>query len=85
MITARRLMRMTGMGIELWLLFLAALVYLGVLFLIAYAGENGYFPRRLIEHPAVYALSLGVYATSWTFYGSVGPVSYTHLTLPTKA
>ncbi len=60
------------MGIELWLLFLAALVYLGVLFLIAYAGENGYFPRRLIEHPAVYALSLGVYATSWTFYGSVG-------------
>ncbi len=60
------------MGIELWLLFLVALVYLGVLFLIAYAGENGYFPRRLIEHPAVYALSLGVYATSWTFYGSVG-------------
>ena len=60
------------MGIELWLLFLAALVYLGVLFLIAYAGENGYFPKRLIEHPAVYALSLGVYATSWTFYGSVG-------------
>jgi len=60
------------MGIELWLLFLAALGYLGVLFLIAYAGENGYLPRRLIEHPAVYALSLGVYATSWTFYGSVG-------------
>ena len=65
-------MKVTDMGIELWVLFLAALVYLGVLFLIAYAGENGYFPRRLIEHPAVYALSLGVYATSWTFYGSVG-------------
>jgi len=60
------------MGIELWLLFVAALGYLGVLFLIAYAGENGYLPRRLVEHPAVYALSLGVYATSWTFYGSVG-------------
>ncbi len=60
------------MGIELWVLFLAALVYLGVLFLIAYAGENGYLPKKLIEHPAVYALSLGVYATSWTFYGSVG-------------
>ena len=60
------------MGIELWLLFLAALVYLGALFLIAYAGDNGYLPKRLVEHPAVYALSLGVYATSWTFYGSVG-------------
>ena len=60
------------MGIELWLLFLVALVYLGVLFLIAYAGENGYVPKRVIEHPAVYSLSLGVYATSWTFYGSVG-------------
>ena len=60
------------MGIELWLLFLVALVYLGVLFLIAYAGENGYVPKRVIEHPAIYSLSLGVYATSWTFYGSVG-------------
>ncbi len=60
------------MQIELWLLFVAALAYLGLLFVIAYAGENGYLPKRLIEHPAVYALSLGVYATSWTFYGSVG-------------
>lgn len=60
------------MGIELWVLFLVALAYLGVLFLIAYAGENGYLPSKLIQHPAVYALSLGVYATSWTFYGSVG-------------
>ena len=60
------------MNLELWVLFVAALAYLGVLFLIAYAGENGYLPKRLIEHPAVYALSLGVYATSWTFYGSVG-------------
>ena len=46
------------MGIELWVLFLAALAYLGVLFLIAYAGENGYLPKKLIQHPAVYALSL---------------------------
>lgn len=60
------------MGIELWVLFVVALAYLGLLFLIAYAGENGYVPKRLIEHPAIYSLSLGVYATSWTFYGSVG-------------
>lgn len=60
------------MGIELWVLFFAALAYLGLLFLIAYAADNEYLPKRLVEHPAVYALSLGVYATSWTFYGSVG-------------
>ena len=60
------------MGIDLWVLFLAALVYLGLLFLIAYCADNGYLSKRLVEHPAIYALSLGVYATSWTFYGSVG-------------
>lgn len=60
------------MGIELWTLFLAAIVYLGVLFLIAYSADRGWLPKKLVDHPAVYALSLGVYATSWTFYGSVG-------------
>jgi len=29
-------------------------------------------PKRLVSHPLVYCLSLGVYATSWTYYGSVG-------------
>ncbi|HEY0722092.1 MAG TPA: ATP-binding protein [Gammaproteobacteria bacterium] len=60
------------MTIELWQLFLAALAYLLLLFLIAYATERGWLPRRLISHPLVYVLSLGVYATSWSFYGSVG-------------
>ncbi|OED44573.1 hypothetical protein AB833_01345 [Chromatiales bacterium (ex Bugula neritina AB1)] len=60
------------MEIESWVLFLVALTYLGLLFLIAYSADNGLLPAQLIEHPAVYALSLGVYATSWTFYGSVG-------------
>ena len=60
------------MKIELWVLFFVALAYLGLLFLIAYCADNGILPKRLVEHPVVYALSLGVYATSWTFYGSVG-------------
>lgn len=59
-------------GIELWLLFVSALAYLGLLFLIAYCADHEILPKKLVEHPAVYALSLGVYATSWTFYGSVG-------------
>ena len=60
------------MKIELWMLFLAAVIYLGGLFYIAAAAERGDLPERLIRHPAVYALSLGVYATSWSYYGSVG-------------
>ncbi len=60
------------MTIELWQLFLAAFSYLLLLFVIAYATERGWLPRRLVSHPLVYVLSLGVYATSWSFYGSVG-------------
>ena len=63
------------MGIELWALFAVALTYLGALFLIAYATDAGWLPRAFVDHPAVYALSLGVYATSWTYYGSVGLAS----------
>ncbi|MDX1431719.1 MAG: ATP-binding protein [Gammaproteobacteria bacterium] len=60
------------MSFELGHLFFAAVVYLLVLFLIAYITEQGWLPQRVARHPVTYALSLGVYATSWTFYGSVG-------------
>lgn len=60
------------MGIDLALLFLIALSYLGLLFIIAWSAERGWLPDRLIHSPLVYSLSLGVYATSWTYYGSVG-------------
>ncbi len=50
-----------------------ALAYLGVLFAIAYvADKRADAGRSLIANPFIYALSLGVYATAWTFYGSVG-------------
>jgi Na+/proline symporter/signal transduction histidine kinase/CheY-like chemotaxis protein len=57
---------------------LAALVYLTALFAIAHVGENR--GRRLMQgplRPAIYALTLGVYCTSWTFLGSVGLSSRT--------
>lgn len=57
---------------ELWQLFLAVLLYLGALFLVAYAAENGWLPEWVARHPLTYTLSLGVYATTWSFYGSVG-------------
>jgi len=60
------------MTYDLELLFGASVCYLLILFFIAYATDSGIIPERWIKHPLVYILSLGVYATSWSFYGSVG-------------
>ncbi|MEK9712356.1 MAG: ATP-binding protein [Thalassolituus sp.] len=46
--------------------------YLFSLFLAAYAVERNWLPRKWVRHPLVYVLSLGVYASAWAFYGSVG-------------
>lgn len=59
-----------------WAVLLSALVYLCFLFAVAHWGDQS--GRRLMEGPAgatVYALSLAVYCTSWTFFGSVGLAS----------
>lgn len=60
------------MEFELWQLFAVGVAYLGLLFLIATATERRWIPESVARHPLVYTLSLGVYATSWSFYGSVG-------------
>ncbi len=60
------------MTIELWWLFAVTVGYLALLFVIAWSAESGKLPQRIISNPIVYTLSLGVYATSWTYYGSVG-------------
>src|SRR5262245_57256398 len=50
-----------------------AIGYLGLLFAIASFGDrHADRLRNSAWEPAIYALSLGVYCTSWTFYGSVG-------------
>jgi len=50
-----------------------ALLYIGILFAIAYYGDKqADAGRSIISNPYVYALSLAVYCTDWTFYGSVG-------------
>ena len=56
-----------------WSVVLSALGYLCVLFAIAHLADTA--GRRLMGGRArttIYALALGVYCTSWTFYGSVG-------------
>ena len=61
-----------------WVAVLAALAYLSALFAIAHWGDTA--GRRFIAgrgRRAIYVLGLGVYCTSWTFFGSVGLASST--------
>ncbi|MGB1272008.1 MAG: ATPase, partial [Endozoicomonas sp.] len=60
------------MSFELEQIILVSVVYLLVLFLCAWATDRGMIPKRVVQHPATYVLSLGVYASSWAFYGSIG-------------
>ncbi len=56
--------------------FLIAIGYVLILFLIAWWGDRA--GRRFVSggrRSVVYALSLAVYCTSWTYYGSVGLAS----------
>jgi len=52
---------------------IATLIYFGLLFAVAfYADKRREQGHSLISNPYIYSLSLAVYLTSWTFYGSVG-------------
>jgi Na+/proline symporter/signal transduction histidine kinase len=54
-------------------IILTSFAYLGLLFAIAfYADKRADAGRPVIANAYVYSLSLAVYATAWTFYGSVG-------------
>ncbi|MBD8881680.1 hybrid sensor histidine kinase/response regulator [Rhodanobacter sp. 7MK24] len=56
-----------------WLLLLVALLYVGVLYGVAWLGDRRpLYPRQPRLRPIVYALALAVYCSSWTFYGAVG-------------
>src|SRR5690606_9325608 len=59
-----------------WIAILTAFFYLCALFAIAYYGDrHGQWLMKSRARPAIYALTLGVYCTSWTFFGSVGLAS----------
>ncbi len=57
-----------------------SLLYFGLLFAVAYyADKRRAAGRSIISNSYIYSLSLAVYATSWTFYGSVGRAATTGL------
>src|SRR6266513_1363405 len=41
-----------------------------------YADQRARAGRSVIASPVIYSLSLAVYATAWTFYGSVGRAAH---------
>ena len=55
------------------LLLAVSVAYVGALFAVAaYGDRRARRQRSLVNNPYIYALSLAVYCTAWTFYGSVG-------------
>lgn len=55
-----------------WII-VSLLLYLGSLFGVAYYAEHrAKSGTSLLNNPYIYALSLAVYCTAWTYYGSVG-------------
>lgn len=63
---------------EGYAIFLIALGYLSLLFAVAWVGDH--YARSLIPtggRPMIYALSIAIYCTTWTYLGSVGTAATT--------
>ena len=64
--------------IDTRVIVVASVAYLALLFAIAYFGDRrADRGRSIISNGYIYALSIGVYASSWTYYGSVGRAATT--------
>ncbi|MFS8105119.1 histidine kinase [Lentzea alba] len=64
--------------LQTWIVVGISVAYLGILFAIAFYGDRrAASGRSIIGRGTIYALSLSVYATSWTYYGSVGRAAAT--------
>ena len=59
-----------------WVVITVALAYIGLLFIVASYGDRAR-PAREGARKYIYPLSLAIYCTSWTFFGSVGLASRT--------
>ena len=60
-----------------WGVIAAAFAYIGLLFFVASHGDRLPAGERGRASGLIYPLSLAIYCTSWTFFGSVGSASRT--------
>jgi Na+/proline symporter len=64
--------------LDAWVVVAVSAAYLALLFAIAFVGDRrADRGRSIISNGSIYALSLCVYATTWTYYGSVGRAATT--------
>lgn len=67
--------------IEQKAILLLSFGYISLLFAIAFYGrKRAEIGKSIISNPYIYALSLAVYCTAWTYYGSVGAASRSGIT-----
>lgn len=59
------------MSFSISYLVIVSVVYLLALFGVAWVSEHNSVANKLINHPVVYILSLGIYSSALTFYGFV--------------
>lgn len=59
------------MSFDLAQIALICIGYMLILFGIAFITERGWIPDSIVRHPATYVLSLGIFASAWSFYGVV--------------
>ena len=64
------------MSLSLGLIATVALLYMALLFSIAFYGDRRRAPLTPRLRAWVYSLSLAVYCTSWTFFGAVGQAAH---------
>jgi Na+/proline symporter/signal transduction histidine kinase len=67
------------------LVLVTALLYVALLFAVAFLGDRRARSGRLgwLQSPTVYTLSISIYCTSWTFYGAVGSAARSGLEFAT--
>jgi len=64
--------------LQYWVILVVSFSHLGILFAIAYYGDKrADIGRSIISNPYIYTLSIAVYCSAWTFYGSVGRATTT--------
>ncbi len=67
--------------IEQKTILLISFGYISLLFAIAFYGDKrAEIGKSIISNPYIYALSLAVYCTAWTYYGSIGAASRSGVT-----
>src|SRR5437899_11613915 len=64
-----------------WGVIAAAFAYIGLLFFVASHGDRLSPTQRGRASGLIYPLSLAIYCTSWTFFGSVGFAARTSVDL----